>query len=98
MARNATQVQETSPGVWLLVMFSQDHIFCNGKLFDHAIAHAFFRDIGEHSISQITRSKISNIIPFEANSTSSYFSQTGDCLRQFTLTVPRDTCNSQDLA
>ena len=49
--------KKSETGEWLFVMFAQDHVFGNGKIPDHAIAHSFFGDIGKHSVGQIAGSK-----------------------------------------
>ena len=78
------------------MMFAQDHIFCDGEIPDHAIAHSFFGDIGQHSVGQITGRKASDILPLQKDMSAGYFSQTCNGLRQFALTITGNTGDPQD--
>ena len=73
------------------MMFTQDHVFSNGEILDHPIAHPFFGDIGKHAVSDLARGKRGDVPAFKEDFTAGGFSQAGDGLRQFALTVAGDT-------
>lgn len=96
MFGDIAQIEKTKTRIRHLLMFAQDHIFCNGEIFDHAVAHAFFGDIREHTICNIARCKVGDIFAFEKNFSRSYLAQAGDGFRQFPLTVAGNTRNAKN--
>ena len=78
MFGDVAQVEKTITRVRQLMMFTQDHIFSNGKFIDHAIAHAFFGDVGKHTVCDLARSKIGDLPAFEKNSSTGDFAQAGN--------------------
>ena len=79
--------KKAGTGKWLLMMFTQDHVFSNREILDHPIAHTFFRDIGKHPFCEVARCKAGDIFPFEDDASARDLAQAGDRFRQFTLTV-----------
>jgi hypothetical protein len=65
MAGNLAQVENRSWSNGMFVVFAQDHVFGDGEVFDHAITHTFFGDVGKHAVGDFTGGEIGNILPFE---------------------------------
>jgi hypothetical protein len=59
-------------------MFTQDHILCNGEIFDHAIPHSLFRDIRKHAVCDIARGKVGHIFAFKDYTSTCDFAQACD--------------------
>src|SRR3990172_10232626 len=79
-------------------MFAQDHILCDGKFLDHAIAHALLGNVGKHAVGQVAGSEAGNILAFEYDLSACNFAQAGNGFSQFALAVARHTCYPQYLA
>ena len=78
------------------MMFTQHHVFCNTKIFDHAIAHAFFRNVGKHTVCQIAGCKAGYILAFEQDTPARDLTQTRNGFSQLALSVSRHARNAQD--
>jgi hypothetical protein len=98
MASNTAQVQEPGAGKWLFMMLAQNHVFGDGKIPDHAIAHAFFGDVGEHAVGEIARLKAGHIFAFEDYASLCNLAQASDRFRQLALAIARNTGDAKDLA
>ena len=79
-------------------MLAQHHVFGDTEILDHAIAHALFRDIGEHAIGQLTGITPRHIVAFEGHAPTVNLTQSRNRLCQLSLSVPGHPGDPQDLS
>ena len=72
------QIQEARTRIGLFLMFTQDHIFGNREVFDHAIPHPLFRNVGKHTVSDVARGEVGHILAFQDHTSTRDLAQAGD--------------------
>lgn len=70
------------------MMLPENHIFGDGKVADTPVTYSFLRDTGKHAVNKVTWRKIGDIFSLKKNLPLCRESQTGNNLRQFTLSDP----------
>ena len=64
MEGNLFEDQEDAFGKWFTGVILQNKVLGNAKVFDDAIVHALFRDVGEAGFKHLSRRIVGDVLVF----------------------------------